>query len=317
MNKNVKVSAILPVYNGEHFIDQAIRSVLDQTFEDFELIIIDDCSTDNTLLKINQFKDPRIRVIRHNKNLGIAATRNDGIRDAKGEWVAPIDADDIWHKERLVKLLKVAEEHPNSFVGSDLMISLSDRNHRLVPWKTVFQDRGLIADHLYFPKVSDTVKFGLTVLPIIPSRPLHKHTIRFQEEFSGHDWLCFYFQLFSIGLRLIIVNEPLYFYRYRLTSGSDSSTYNAILTQIVALSYLETLDWINEETLYEIKKSKKLTKYKLIAVALRNKLWSRALSHFVKSPFCIFYLTKSFFSWFTQRRRLQNILNDQNANTRS
>lgn len=109
------ISIILPTYNRKHLIEGAIRSVLDQTYQDFELIIVDDCSTDNTeaFLKEN-FSDSRIRYIRNEKNLGAGGSRNQGIGLAQGEWIAFIDSDTIWYPNKLERQLELCKEHPEA-----------------------------------------------------------------------------------------------------------------------------------------------------------------------------------------------------------
>ena len=98
MNKNPTVSVIIPTYNRAHLVDRAIQSVLNQTYKDFELIIVDDGSTDNTedIIKEFQKKDERIKYIRHEENRGGSAARNTGIKAAKGEYIAFLDSDDEW-----------------------------------------------------------------------------------------------------------------------------------------------------------------------------------------------------------------------------
>ena len=96
------VSIIIPVYNGEKFIRRAIRSVVDQNFprKQFEIIVVDDGSTDNTLDIVQPFKDT-IRIVRHEKNMGLAASRNTGIKAARGQYIVNLDADDYLHQDFL------------------------------------------------------------------------------------------------------------------------------------------------------------------------------------------------------------------------
>ena len=96
-----KVSVVMPVYNVEAFIAQAIESVLKQSFTDFELLVIDDCSPDISIAVVQQYDDPRIRIIRHRENRGLAGARNTGIRHARGEYIALLDSDDAWHPNKL------------------------------------------------------------------------------------------------------------------------------------------------------------------------------------------------------------------------
>jgi Glycosyl transferase family 2 len=96
-----RVSVVIGAYNGERFLRPAIESILNQTFRDFELIVIDDCSTDRTPRILGEFKDNRIRVLRNERNIGIAETLNDGIAVARGEYVALQDHDDVSLPARL------------------------------------------------------------------------------------------------------------------------------------------------------------------------------------------------------------------------
>jgi len=102
-----KVSVIIPTYNRAHLIARAIQSVLNQTYQDFEIIVVDDGSTDNTEEVVKGFNDGRIRYIQHEKNKGEAAARNTGIKAARGEYIASQDSDDEWLPEKLRKQMEV------------------------------------------------------------------------------------------------------------------------------------------------------------------------------------------------------------------
>jgi glycosyltransferase involved in cell wall biosynthesis len=103
------VSVILPVYNGEKYLSAAIESVLHQTFSDFELIIIDDSSTDQTPQIIQHFKDNRILYIHNNQNGGVAYSLNKGVELARGKYIARMDADDISLPDRFIRQLEALE----------------------------------------------------------------------------------------------------------------------------------------------------------------------------------------------------------------
>jgi glycosyltransferase involved in cell wall biosynthesis len=100
MKSAPRVSVILPVFNSARYLHEAITSILNQTFKDFELIIIDDKSTDESLKIIKSFSDHRIRILRNKKNLDITASLNLGIKSARGDYLARMDADDISLPER-------------------------------------------------------------------------------------------------------------------------------------------------------------------------------------------------------------------------
>lgn len=98
---NDLVSIIMPSYNTAQYIAETIQSVINQTYQNWELIIVDDCSTDNTDIVIGEIKDPRIRYIKNEKNSGAAVSRNRALREANGRWVAFLDSDDLWKPEKL------------------------------------------------------------------------------------------------------------------------------------------------------------------------------------------------------------------------
>lgn len=110
------VSIIMPSWNTARFIGESINSVLKQTYANWELIIVDDCSTDNTDDVVKQFNDKRIRYFKNEKNLGAALTRNRALKEANGEWIAFLDSDDLWTKDKLEHQIKFMKE--NNYVFS-------------------------------------------------------------------------------------------------------------------------------------------------------------------------------------------------------
>ncbi|BAZ24752.1 family 2 glycosyl transferase [Kalymmatonema gypsitolerans NIES-4073] len=106
-----KVSVIIPVYKVEKYVAATVESVLAQTYKNFELLIIDDGSPDKSIEICQQFTDHRIRIIRQ-ENRGVAAARNTGIRHAQGEYLAFLDADDLWTPEKLAKHIEHLENSP-------------------------------------------------------------------------------------------------------------------------------------------------------------------------------------------------------------
>ncbi len=122
-----RISVVLPVFNGELFIADAIRSLLDQTFGDFELLVIDDGSTDRTPEILKTFQDSRMRVIKNAENLGLIRSLNLGIELARGEFIARMDADDIAFPKRLETQLAFLNNNPGvSVVGSNIVVFNQD-----------------------------------------------------------------------------------------------------------------------------------------------------------------------------------------------
>lgn len=100
------VSIIMPSWNTADFIRESIDSVLAQTYTNWELLIVDDCSTDNTDEVVASYKDERIKYFKNEKNSGAALTRNKALREAQGEWIAFLDSDDLWTVDKLEKQIK-------------------------------------------------------------------------------------------------------------------------------------------------------------------------------------------------------------------
>jgi glycosyltransferase involved in cell wall biosynthesis len=111
-----KVSVIIPTYNRAGLLKRAIQSVLNQIYQDFEIIIVDDASTDNTENVIESFKEHRIRYIKHESNKGAAVARNTGIKFANENYIAFQDSDDEWLPEKLEKQMEIIE-HASPRVG--------------------------------------------------------------------------------------------------------------------------------------------------------------------------------------------------------
>lgn len=111
-SKNPRISIIMPVYNGENTVTESILSVLHQTFEDFELIVIDDGSGDTSPMIIDQFatEDSRIIVKKNSVNSGVSFSRNLGVSLARGKWICFLDSDDLWSADKLQKQLEYMEK---------------------------------------------------------------------------------------------------------------------------------------------------------------------------------------------------------------
>ncbi len=114
-----RVTVFVPVYNAEKFIADTVASVLRQTFTDFELLVIDDGSTDQSIKILESFHDQRIRIERNGKNRGRPFTRNKGLMQARGEYLSVLDSDDLCEPDRLARQVEFLDTHPNiAAVGS-------------------------------------------------------------------------------------------------------------------------------------------------------------------------------------------------------
>ena len=145
-----KVTVFIPVYNRERYVKEAIDSILAQTYPDFELLLIDDGSTDDSVAVIESYKDPRIRLERNEHNVGIPRTRNRGLELARGEYVAMLDSDDAAYPERLAKQVAFLDAHPDyAAIGSwGRAMDGAGRPHKTIKRQPVDVDE--VKAHLLF-----------------------------------------------------------------------------------------------------------------------------------------------------------------------
>ncbi len=126
------VSIVIPLYNKEKYIAQTLQSVFKQTFHDFEIIIVDDGSTDGSVTEVEKFCDNRVHIVKQ-QNAGVSAARNKGIKEAKYDLIAFLDADDIWEKDFLETMIKLQKQyHQCSVFAVNYKVLLSN-GHMQVP----------------------------------------------------------------------------------------------------------------------------------------------------------------------------------------
>lgn len=169
------VTVVTANYNAEHFVAETIESVLAQTYRNWEMIIVDDCSTDRSLNIINYYlkKDSRIRLIKLEKNGGPAVARNRAIEEAKGRYIAFLDSDDLWMPDKLEKQIAYMEQ--NSVVFSYGAYDLIDEGgetlgHFSIPQKLGYSDLLKTCPIGCLTAVYDTEAFGKVTMPLIRKR---------------------------------------------------------------------------------------------------------------------------------------------------
>ncbi len=210
-----RVSVLLPVYGGAAHVGAAVESVLAQTYGDFELLVLDDCSPDDSAAIAEGFGDPRVRVVRNERNLGQVATLNRGLREARGELVARLDQDDVCLPERFERQVALLDaEPPVAVVGT---------------WVDVVDEDGRKVDELR-TRLDDAVD---TIFLILVNRlPLAHPSVMFRREpvleAGGYDEAVRYCEdndlwrrLALAGHELRVVPEPLL--RYLVHGGQQSS----------------------------------------------------------------------------------------------
>ena len=174
MNTTPRVTVLLPVYNGKPFLRESIESILGQSFCDFELLVIDDGSTDGGFREVGAFSDRRIRLVRQEQNRGLVAALNLGLGLARGEYLARMDADDISLPARLARQVAFMDDHPavgvcgswlEAFSGAARTVWVAPLRHEEIYAKLLFEST------LYHPTV------------IIRKSLLDKHALRYAEDF--------------------------------------------------------------------------------------------------------------------------------------
>ena len=206
-----KVSIIMPAYNAERTVEQSVLSALAQTHTDFELIVIDDGSKDRTpeILERLAATDSRIRVLTNNPNMGVSKSRNRGIAEASGEWIAFLDSDDLWREDKLELQLALAKNNPDAaltYTASAFITNEGAPLHYVLPAKETINRRGLIRHNLLSCS-SVMVKAEFMRACPFPGDKMHE---------DYYVWLKLLEKLpFAYG-----INEPLLI--YRLTENSRS-----------------------------------------------------------------------------------------------
>jgi succinoglycan biosynthesis protein ExoO len=281
------VSVILPAYNAEKYIGEAIESVLRQTYPYFEIIVVDDGSQDKTSEVVKSFNDERIDLIKHPDNRGPSVARNTAINVSKGKWLAIIDADDQWLPERMEKLLAILNEDGDNYFIADDATKCFDTSKGLKPWYSMLRtDYGIIQDGKILElSFSEYAKLGFPAIhPIVPAKPLKIHGLRYNPviiKAADFDFNC---NLFRIGLKLKLYKKA--FYLYRLTPGSmTSKAYDSSIHAISVMLKNEKFS-AEERSIFKnlLQKSEKRNQYLQFSYALKSKHWAKAFLLLSKNP---------------------------------
>ncbi len=215
------VSILLPAYNSSHLIGTAIQSVLNQTQRRFELIVINDCSTDDTAEIVEQFaqRDDRIKLLHTAHNDGPAAARNIGFDAACGRWIALLDADDAYGPERLARLLALADANAAHMVSDNLLLMpVGGTPYLLISPDLLGHPQHLTAAEFIYRNIGDPknprLSYGF-MQPMIRRDFLLKHGIRYDERNRfGEDYM-FYIACLRAGACWWVTPEVLYHYAMR------------------------------------------------------------------------------------------------------
>lgn len=206
----IAVSVIMPAYNAERFIEESIRSVMEQTFTDWELLVIDDGSKDATCAIVEKLaaEDERITLFKNEKNMGVAKTRNKGFDLSKGRYVALLDSDDLWHSDKLERQIALLLREKAELAYCSYAIVDSDGNK--------VKDDYIVPEQVSFEGLLRENAIGCST--VLLSRDIVLR-YRFKTEFYHEDYVL-WLDLLRDGHKAVGCSEPLV--KWRLIDGSRS-----------------------------------------------------------------------------------------------
>lgn len=209
---NDLVSVVMPAYNCEKYIVEAVESVLKQTYSNLELIIIDDGSKDSTLEILNNYvkKDSRVKVFQNEKNSGVSATRNRGISIAKGNWIAFLDSDDIWGEDKLQKQMDCAEKYNAQFVFTGVSYIDEEGNS----YNGVFQ----VPDQISYKKL---LRQNVITCSSVLVQKKYFENIKMEKD-EMHEDYAVWLRILRLGITAYGISAPLLTYRISRNSKSGN-----------------------------------------------------------------------------------------------
>ncbi|MFN6465164.1 MAG: glycosyltransferase family 2 protein [Nostoc sp. DedVER02] len=302
---NPKVSVIIPAYNTEAYIAKSIKSALEQTLNDIEVIIVDDGSSDKTVEVAKSFTDQRLKVIVNQENLGASAARNRALKVAQGEWVAVLDSDDWYAPERLENLVLLADKTNADMIADDLYLI---QDGAASPWSTLIEESGERIDKIFQIDIVyfvETDVYGQPGLHFGLSKPLFKrdflvkHGIKYDEDIRmGQDfWINM--KCLIEGARFFIEPKPYYFYRSRPGSLVYQSPLPRLNQYCKATNYFMQQEVVKKNPALMHALYNNLTAYNKnlayfqVVMPIKQRKWLTALIEIWKNPY--------FFSEFISR----------------
>jgi succinoglycan biosynthesis protein ExoO len=309
-----KVSVIIPTYNSEQYIAQALESVLTQTDRNLEVIIIDDASHDLTVEIAHSFQDHRVKIFSNKQNRGVSYGRNFGIRQAQGKWIALLDSDDWYAPDRLEKLIALGEAKDADLIADNLLLI---NDHQTKHWSTLLAEcpavkfdpitlidavKFVTSDRLPSINAKRVWSLGYTK-PLIRKEFLLKHQLGYDENLRVGEDFSLYLECLRQQAKFYLLAQPYYYYRTRTTSLSTRKP-----TQYLAESYAITQTFIDRELVSVSTPDDSLTKaleenlaifqkrlafYKLLENIQEQKLYT-AIAHLFDNPFIVGDLVQKF-----------------------
>ncbi len=211
------ISIIMAAYNAGNTIDTAIKSVLAQTYGSFELIVINDCSKDDTADRVRAYSDSRIVLLENEHNMGVSATRHRGVTAAKGGWIAVLDSDDAWEPDKLEKQVTLAARTGAEllYTGSAFMTADGTRLSSVLEVPETVTYKNLLKQNI-LSNSSSLVKKELFLQNEVQDDTIHE------------DYAC-WLKILKSGRTAYGVNEPLLIYRLSDSSKSGNKLRSAAM----------------------------------------------------------------------------------------
>lgn len=268
------LSIVIPLYNKEQLIKSTLESVLNQTYSDFEVIIVNDGSTDKSVNIVSTFKDSRIHLINQN-NSGVSAARNKGIEIAKGEFIALMDSDDLWLPNYLEKQIALMSKYPNcdiyatnySFLNTNSVITYPQINQC-----HIIGNDGIITNYFDICRCSNPL---LTSISIIVSKKILTKVGGFPLNIKSGEDLLTWAKMATIG-KIAYLNESLAIYRlgYSNPRPPESKDYVGEQLEILYKNYPDKIGLKKYVAFW----------YKMrMCRCLAHKMWKNALTALCKS----------------------------------
>lgn len=258
-------SVIIPVHNVEQYIEQCIQSLLNQTYQDFELIFIDDNSTDNSVTVIDKYKadDSRIKLLKHEISKGAGAARNLAMTIADGKYICFVDSDDWVSEDFLEKIFIEFEQKPNlNSVIFKPWVYVEDSDFATIDYRYPY-----LAHHLSGHVIVNNNNISL--YPIYcwcrayRNSFLKDNDIQFAE--SGYEEFRFIYSLYALSQETYIIDEMIYYYRKRSNSWTSSRDLRSLIQKVLNCTA------VAEEL------------YKYLADKNLKHIWGKSITNFVKN----------------------------------
>lgn len=222
MSATPKVSVITPAYKVARYIGQAIESVQAQTLTDWEMIIVDDASPDETVQVVQRYlDDPRIKLLQNEQNMGAGYTRNRALDAAQGEWIAVLDADDWYAPQRLEKLVRFAEEWNAQMVSDFTLFVAEDGTISSCKWS----EYGTNPRNPRWYTVDEVIRTHPAFKPVVIRSFLESKQIRYNPAIRQSQDYAFQVEILIKGGRFALFPEGMYYYRFY--AGFITKTYSS------------------------------------------------------------------------------------------